>query len=217
MLASRMLPGEAKPPCSSSGVCSKVTAHSRPHTRKTWRCNTVASESAALELDGTRSKVPDARSNIVPKASRRFPSRSDREDHSGTSLHRVLKKLPVTHYSALLSSAGKARSPGGLNTVLESYNEQPEDDRIPLHGGLPHPSAFPFAQLTVKLTSGTILTIDNPDLVRLSCQHGLDSGLQNHPHDSTWCRLQTHNSMPRTCWYVCQPMSIVLLQTVQSN
>lgn len=133
------------------------------HTaRRRWRCDAVSSESAAPGLEGTRSNVTDARSNIVPNGLRRFPSRSDREDQG---LAAILKKLPTINYSALLSSAGKARSPGGLNTVLESYNEQPECDRIPLHGGLPHPSAFPFAQLTVKLTSGSTLTIDNPDLV----------------------------------------------------
>ena len=146
-------------------TCTSCIARRRTDRRKRWRCDAVSSESAAPELEGTRSKTTDARSNIVPHGLRRFPSRSDREDQG---LAAILRKLPATNYSALLSSAGKARSPGGLNTVLESYSEQPEHDRIPLHGGLPHPSAFPFAQLTVKLTSGSTLTIDNPDLVGMA-------------------------------------------------
>ena len=146
-------------------LCTSCSAKRSTNSRKRWHCNTVSSESAAPELEGTRSKATDARSNVVPNGLKRFPSRSDREDHG---LAAILKRLPTTNYSALLSSAGKARSPGGLNTVLESYSEQPEHDRIPLHGGLPHPSAFPFAQLTVKLTSGSTLTIDNPDLVGMA-------------------------------------------------
>ena len=161
MLAASSVPAKANLLLKTS--YTSYSTKRRINSRKRWHCNSVSSDSAAPELEGTQSKPADARSNIVPHTGlRRFPSRSDGE-HRG--LAAILRKLPTTNYSALLSSAGKARSPGGLNTVLESYNEQPEHDRIPLHGGLPHPSAFPFAQLTVKLTSGSTLTIDNPDLV----------------------------------------------------
>lgn len=161
MLAIRSLPGKTDPTMQTSFTCTGSRVYSRTHSRKRWRC-AVASESAAPELEG-KSNVRDARSNIVPKPSKNSPPCSDRQGHHPlTKL--VNKKLPTIR-KALLSSAGKARGPGGLDTVLESYNEQPEHDRIPLHGGLPHPSAFPFAQLTVKLTSGCTLTIDDPDLV----------------------------------------------------
>ena len=163
MLAASLLP--AKEGFVSKASCTRCSAKRRTNSRKRWRCDAASSESVVPELEGTQSKATDARSNIVPHGLRRFPSRSNREDRG---LAAILRKLPTTNYSALLSSAGKARSPGGLTTVLESYNEQPEHDRIPLHGGLPHPSAFPFAQLTVKLTSGSTLTIDNPDLVGMA-------------------------------------------------
>lgn len=143
--------------------CQRSTAHSCTHHRRKWRCSAAASESAAPELEGNRSKIRESRSNIVPKPSGSPSARSDCEGHK--TLSQILNKKPPVIRKALLSSAGKARSPGGLDTVLESYSAQPEHDRIPLHGGLPHPSAFPFAQLTVKLTSGCILTIDDPDLV----------------------------------------------------
>lgn len=163
LLAFRSLPCKDGFVSQTRSSCPRSTAHSCAQGRRHWRCSAVASESAAPELEGSRSNVRESRSNIVPKPSGSPSARSDREGHK--ALTQILKKkLPVIR-KALLSSAGKARSPGGLDTVLESYNEQPEHDRIPLHGGLPHPSAFPFAQLTVKLTSGCILTIDDPDLV----------------------------------------------------
>jgi len=55
--------------------------------------------------------------------------------------------------------------------VLESYSEQPADERIPLHGGLPHPDAFPISQLSVKLKSGASLTIDKVDLASQNVQY----------------------------------------------
>ena len=165
MLVSRSLPGNN---CSSHNVALTFAQPPKGSTyaklkRASWSCSAVASESDSPQLDITENKTQAVRSNIVPRSLSRFPSRSDDERQSNFA--KVLKKLPAAKHSAWLSSAGKARSPGGLNTVLETYSEQPEDDRIPLHGGLPHPSAFPFAQLTVKLTSGSTLTIDDPDLV----------------------------------------------------
>ena len=165
MLVPHLLPGKS---CSSQSVAPKVFQPLKGSRcaglrRAKWSCSAVASESETPKLDDTENNTQDVRSNIVPRSLSRFPSRSDDERRSNFA--KVLKKLPVAKHSAWLSSAGKARSPGGLNTVLETYSEQPEDERIPLHGGLPHPSAFPFAQLTVKLTSGSTLTIDDPDLV----------------------------------------------------
>ena len=66
----------------------------------------------------------------------------------------------------LLSAAGKARNPGGLNTVLESYKDQPADQLLPLHGGLPHPDAFPLSGLSLRLKNGQTLHIDDAELVR---------------------------------------------------
>ena len=66
----------------------------------------------------------------------------------------------------LLSAAGKARNPGGLNTVLDSYKDQPADQLLPLHGGLPHPDAFPLLGISLRLKNGQTLLIDNTELVR---------------------------------------------------
>ena len=74
-----------------------------------------------------------------------------------------------------LSTAGQARSPGGLNTVLEAYSEVPADQLLPLHGGLPHPDAFPISGLTVTLNSGHTLSIENPTLV---CSNNAKNALQ---------------------------------------
>ena len=120
----------------------------------------VKYESAAPELGRPRrlgkTGVTDVQSKITPKDQQ--PS-YPRPGCPIIPNVKVTDRLP-TSYTGLLSSAGRARTPGGLNTVLESYSEQPADGRIPLHGGLPHPDAFPFAQLSVKLKSGLTLTID---------------------------------------------------------
>ena len=122
--------------------------HARPRKRTHVA---VRSEAAAQDLERPHSPI-EFRAPPVR-------SRSPNLKITGT--------LPITSYHGLLSSAGKARNPGGLNTVLESYSEQPADDRIPLHGGLPHPDAFPFTELTVKLKSGETLTIDNQEMVKM--------------------------------------------------
>lgn len=75
----------------------------------------------------------------------------------------------------LLSAAGKARNPGGLNTVLDSYKNQPADQLLPLHGGLPHPDAFPLSGLTLSLKSGQTLNISDAELVRAAFATSLAS------------------------------------------
>ncbi|DBB01726.1 TPA: hypothetical protein ACH3X1_000351 [Trebouxia sp. C0004] len=146
-------------------TCTHVCALARPFRRA---YHAVKSESAAPELDrkdtDTR-KLDFGTTSGVQKALERKASRSN------TANVKVLDCLPLTSYTGLLSSAGKARNPGSLNTVLESYSEQPADDRIPLHGGLPHPDAFPIAQLSVKLKSGASLTIDKADLASQNVQY----------------------------------------------
>ena len=130
--------------------------------------NAVKSESAAPELDrhdSDRRKLDVGTTSGVHEALERKLSRSN------TPNVKVLDCLPVTSYTGLLSPSGKARNPGGLTTVLESYSGQPADDRIPLHGGLPHPDAFPFSQLSVKLKSGASLNIDNEDLASQHVQY----------------------------------------------
>ena len=138
---------QAKTPCPRPG-------------RRAYRA--VRSEVASQDLDDGRLYDNQPQNGHVESRAPLARSRSINPRISGT--------LPITSYHGLLSSKGKARNPGGLNTVLESYSEQPADDRIPLHGGLPHPDAFPFSELTVKLKSGTTLTIDNQDMVKaLAC------------------------------------------------
>ena len=146
-------------------MCTRVCARARPSR---WANKAVKSESAASELDRHDSdirKLGVGTTSGVQKALERKLSRSN------TPNVKVLDCLPITSYTGLLSSSGKARSPGGLTTVLESYSEQPADGRIPLHGGLPHPDAFPFSQLSVKLKSGAALTIDKVDLASQNVQY----------------------------------------------
>ncbi|DBA67017.1 hypothetical protein WJX79_010292 [Trebouxia sp. C0005] len=139
-------------------TCTRVCIRARPSR---WAYNAVKSESAAPELDrhDSKLKLGVGAASGVQKALECKLSRSNSPNV------KVLDCLPVTSYTGLLSSSGKARNPGGLNTVLESYSGQPADDRIPLHGGLPHPDAFPISQLSVKLKCGASLSIDNVDLV----------------------------------------------------
>lgn len=127
-----------------------------------YNINAVRSESAAPDMSTPDTERRHAQPKIALPEPLAFRGNSTRP--AGPNV-KVLDCLPVTSHPGLLSSAGKARSPGGLNTVLENYSEQPADERIPLHAGLPHPDAFPFAQLSVKLKSGPTLTIENQDLV----------------------------------------------------
>ncbi len=146
-------------------TCTRVCARAGPARRA---YNAVKSEAAAPELnrrDTDIRKLDVVTTSGVQKALERKSSRSN------TPNVKILDCLPVTNYTELLSSSGKARNPGGLTTVLESYSEQPADDRIPLHGGLPHPDAFPFSQLSVTLKSGATLTIDKVDLASENVQH----------------------------------------------
>ena len=85
--------------------------------------------------------------------------------------------------------------------MLESYSEQPVDDRIPLHGGLPHPDAFPFSELTIKMKSGPTLTIDNQDLVTPPL-------LANRAHAHTHEQSLDHSlscAADDRCTAVCNP------------
>lgn len=124
--------------------------------------NAVKSASAGLERSAPDSNAQHSTSDT---ASRGQEPHARGCSHAHDASEKALDCPPITSYAGLLSSAGKARNPGGLNTVVESYSRQPAHDRIPLHGGLPHPHAFPFAQLSVKLTTGPTLVIDNEDLV----------------------------------------------------
>ncbi len=177
-------------------TCTRVCARARPFKRA---YNAVKSESAELDRNDTDTRKDIGTTSGVQKALERKANRSN------TPNVKVLDCLPITSYTGLLSSAGKARNPGGLNTVLESYSEQPADARIPLHGGLPHPDAFPISQLSVKLKSGASLTIDKVDLASQNVQYlirlhvqslyeliGLALPAGNH---------SMHSSMLHICWY----------------
>lgn len=152
-------------------TCTRVCIRARPSR---WAYNAVKSESAAPELDrhDSKLKLGVGAASGVQKALECKLSRSNSPNV------KVLDCLPVTSYTGLLSSSGKARNPGGLNTVLESYSGQP-DDRIPLHGGLPHPDAFPISQLSVKLKCGASLSIDNVDLASQNVEYLVHLHLQS--------------------------------------
>lgn len=96
-------------------------------------------------------------------------SQHEASDDTRRHLHSTLiaSDAPVqAPCPVLLSAAGRARNPGGLNTVLDSYKNQPADQLLPLHGGLPHPDAFPLSGLTFSLKSGQTLNINDAELVR---------------------------------------------------
>ncbi len=146
-------------------TCTRVCARAGPARRA---YTAVKSESAAPELDRRDTdirKLDVSTTSGVQNALERKSSRLN------TPNIKILDCLPSTNYTELLSSSGKARNPGGLNTVLDNYSQQPADDRIPLHGGLPHPDAFPFSQLSVQLKSNATLTIDQVDLASKNMQY----------------------------------------------
>ena len=185
------------------GCCymyKRVCARAGP-SRRAYKYNAVKSESAAPELDRRDTDIRKLDVGITSGVQKALERKSSR---SNTPNVKVLDCLPITSYTELLSSSGKARNPGGLNTVLESYSEQPADDRIPLHGGLPHPDAFPFSQLSVKLKSDATLTIDKVDLAsEKRAVHGLSPRAVFIWVEWTCiaCRFLMHSSMLHICWY----------------
>lgn len=143
------------------------------HKRRCACARPVKRAYNAVKSAGLERSAPDteAQHPTLDTASRGQEPHARGCSHAHDACEKALDCSPITSYAGLLSSAGKARNPGGLNTVVESYSRQPAHDRIPLHGGLPHPDAFPFAQLSVKLRTGPTLVIDNEDLVSPKRRH----------------------------------------------
>lgn len=113
-----------------------------------------------LQLRAPRAVVDDKQKELSTE-------RQAASDRTRRRLHSSLVQTDIPVQApcpVLLSAAGKARNPGGLNTVLESYKAQPADHLLPLHGGLPHPDAFPLSGLSLRLKTGQTLKIDDIDL-----------------------------------------------------
>lgn len=141
------------------GFCTKHRLSSNVHSSKR-----LPAACRPLQLQNVRAVV-DNKNGQVSEQQQAASDRTRNRLHSALVQNDVPVQAPCP---VLLSAAGKARNPGGLNTVLESYKAQPADQLLPLHGGLPHPDAFPLSGLALRLKSGQTLHIQDADLVRMA-------------------------------------------------
>ena len=151
---------------SMRGVVLQRRASGSTHTNVVQTISQLASHTGGRpsksRAEQQASRAPSERLKQISKEQQAASDRTRRRLHSAVLRDEVPVQAPCP---TALSAAGQARNPGGLNTVLEAYSQAPADQLLPLHGGLPHPDAFPISGLTITLKSGHTLSIRNPTLV----------------------------------------------------
>ena len=72
--------------------------------------------------------------------------------------------MPVEH-STLFSEEGRARKMAHLRILVTKFAGK--EGVIGLHGGIPPATAFPIAEMSLKLRDGTRIVIDDPAKARI--------------------------------------------------